>query len=194
MTTPSTRGHHEHLFAIDGVWVYPPDGYQEEPVPVIGYTLAGTPVRQGYPAISFTWSFMKQEHMANLMACYRDARRGVAEITYIDRSTGKLVKAWGMMHEPVIGARQIVYYANITVKFTKIVPITQWIVDDGQLTYGYATAEATTGGVPIAANTKVERLRHTDLGTVEVAVPSQGNRWVAVDRLSAIPPDAELFA
>lgn len=192
MTTASSTEHFSHLFAIDGKWNYPPDGYQEEPIPVVGYNLVGTPIRQGYPAITFTWSFMKQQHMTALMAAYRDARGGEAVVTYIDRSTGLPVTAWGQMHEPVIGARQIVFYQNVGVKFTKIVPVTSWIAPGGATLY--ATRGASSG-TPLAAGTKVERKRSTDLSEVEIRiVASNLSGWVDISRLSAIPPDSELYS
>ena len=115
----------KELFAIDGTWLWPPDGYQEEPVPVIGYNLSGEPIRQGYPAITFTWSFMKQEHLSQLFAAYQPNKPRV-KINFINREKGAevgragLTTAYGMMHEPLIGARQIVYYNNIAVRFTHV--------------------------------------------------------------------------
>jgi hypothetical protein len=110
-----------HLFAIDNNWIFPPDGYQEEPIPVVGYNLNGEPIRQGYPTITFTWSFMKQQHLTDLFSIYNPLNPKV-QITYIDKTIGpdSLVTRWGMMHEPVIGARQIIYYNNIAVRFTRI--------------------------------------------------------------------------
>lgn len=106
------------LFAIDGTWIYPPDGYQEEPVPVVGTNLKGEPVRQGYPTFTFTWSFLKQSQMTALMLAYtpEDPKKTVR---YIDKETGELATMTAMMHEPIVGARQTIYYANVAVRFTR---------------------------------------------------------------------------
>lgn len=114
----------EHLFAIDGLWLYPPDGYQEEPVPVVGTNLAGEPVRQGYQSFIFTWSFLKQEHMTKLMEAYTpdDPEKLV---TYIDKEVGPgtLATMKAMMHEPIIGARNIIFYQNVALRFTHCEPL-----------------------------------------------------------------------
>lgn len=112
------------LFAINGTWLWAPDGYQEEPVPVVGYTLAGIPIRQGWPTLTFTWSFMQQQHMTALLATYNPAAPQVT-ITYVDKAVGPetLRSATAMMHEPIVGARQLVYYNNIAVKFTRVTPV-----------------------------------------------------------------------
>lgn len=107
------------LFAINGTWLFPPDGYQETPVPVVGYNLAGAPIRQGYPQLIFTWSFMTQPRMTALMLAY-DAENPLVNITYIDKSTGGIVVRSGMMEEPIVGARLIVYYQNVAVKITRL--------------------------------------------------------------------------
>ena len=38
-------------FAINGTWLWSPDGYQEMPAPVMGYTLSRQPVIQGSPSL-----------------------------------------------------------------------------------------------------------------------------------------------
>ena len=107
------------LFAINGTWLYPPDGYQEMNVPVVGYTLNGKPVRQGYPSIVFTWSILKQEHLTALMQSYNPANPAV-QVSYIDKTSGGIVTKYGWMEEPVIGARYIIYYQNVAVKITRL--------------------------------------------------------------------------
>ena len=107
-----------HVFAINGVWLYGPNNYQEEPVPVMGYNQLGQPVRQGYPSFVFIWDFMIQEHMSNLMAAYTPATPQKT-VTFIDKNTGEAANFIGMMHEPIVGQRQIIYYANVSVKFTR---------------------------------------------------------------------------
>lgn len=107
------------LFAINGTWLWPPDGYQETPMPVVGYNLRGEPVRQGYPAITFTWSILLQDRLEDLYDTY-DPENPQVELTYIDAKTGQTITRWAMMEEPVIGTRYIVYYQNVAVKFTRI--------------------------------------------------------------------------
>lgn len=190
MTTPATGTGYEYLFAIDDVWLYPPDGYQEEPVPVVGYTLAGTPIRQGYKILTFTWSFMKQQNVTNLLACFTpDTPRKT--IAYIDARTGRMIKAWGMMHEPVIGARQVVFYNNIAVKFSHLVQITAW-------TKGYTPCYTNPKGTN-ADNTypllpprlPVTRLTDQPADFVKVQVPNLGVRYLPSKNLTVEPPDTE---
>lgn len=107
------------LFQINGTDIWPPDGYQEAPIPTVGYNLRGEPIRQGYPSIIFTWSFMRQEHLTALLAVFDPAAPQV-QVTYIDKSTGTTVTQYGMLEEPVIGARAIIYYQNIALKVTHI--------------------------------------------------------------------------
>lgn len=109
----------QKLFAINGTWLFPPDGYQETPIPVVGYNLAGAPIRQGFPQLIFTWSFMTQARLTALMAEY-DATKPLVNITFIDKSTGVLTTRSAMMEEPIVGTRMIVYYQNVAVKFTRI--------------------------------------------------------------------------
>jgi hypothetical protein len=108
-----------HLFAINGTWLYPPDGYQESPIPVVGYNLLGEPIRQGYQQFIFTWSIMKQDRLSSLINMY-DPNNPMVNITFIDKKTGQLIVRSGMMEEPIVGARMIVYYQNVAVKFTRI--------------------------------------------------------------------------
>ena len=107
------------LFQINGVDLWNPDGYQEAPVPTVGYNLRGEPIRQGYPSIIFLWSFMRQEHLTALLNAYNPASPQV-QVTYIDKATGATVTKYGMLEEPVIGARAIVYYQNVALKVTRI--------------------------------------------------------------------------
>lgn len=109
----------KHLFAINGTWLFPPDGYQETPIPVVGYNLAGEPIRQGYPQFIFTWTFMTQERLSALLQQY-DPTAPRVQLTYIDKTSGNLVTRYGMMEEPIVGARMIIYYNNVAVKFTRI--------------------------------------------------------------------------
>lgn len=108
-----------HLFKVNGTWQRPVDGYQESPTPIIGYDLTGRPKRQGYQDITFTWSLMDQEDMTRLMGSYDPAEPKV-EVQYLDKATGLLIVRYGMFHEPVVGARNIIYYNNVAVKFTRI--------------------------------------------------------------------------
>lgn len=108
-----------NLFAINGTYLWPPDGYQETPMPVVGYNLRGEPVRQGYESITFTWSILLQDRLEALFDTY-DPENPQVELTYIDKRSGQVVTRYAMMEEPVIGVRYIVYYQNVACKFTRI--------------------------------------------------------------------------
>lgn len=108
-----------NLFAINGTWLFAPDGYQEIPMPVVGYNLRGEPIRQGYPGFVFIWSLMTQDRLTELFAEYDPANPQV-QVTYIDKETGTTTTKYAMMEEPIIGARYIVYYQNIAVRFTRV--------------------------------------------------------------------------
>jgi hypothetical protein len=108
-----------NLFKIGSTWLYPPDGYNEVNLPVIGYDLNGRPVHQGYPSIVFTWSFMRQEHLTALMDAY-DRADPQQEVTYISKHTGGLVTQTGMLEEPVVGARYIVFYQQVAMRVTRL--------------------------------------------------------------------------
>ncbi len=97
--------------------LFGPDNYQEEPPQVIGYTLSGKPVRQGYMNITFLWSYLSQEKFYDLMTAWY-SMQNPAIFTYIDKVTGKTGYLQGMMHEPMVGMRQFVYYANVAVRFS----------------------------------------------------------------------------
>ena len=107
------------LFAINGTWLWPPDGYQEAPVPTIGYNLRGEPIRQGYPSIIFTWQILTQERLTALLAAF-DPENPQVEIKYIDKETGEVVTRYGMLEEPIVGARYIIYYQQVALKVTRI--------------------------------------------------------------------------
>lgn len=113
----------EHLFRIDNIWLFPPDGYQEEPIPEAGIALDGKPIRQGYPTFTFTWTLLKQHQMTRMMEVYDPAFPSVT-VTFIDKATGELVQRRGVMHEPIVGARQIVYYNNVALKISRVEPLT----------------------------------------------------------------------
>ncbi len=97
--------------------LFGPDNYQEEPPQVVGNTLSGKPVRQGYMNITFLWSYINQDDFYDLMAAWYSANNPVV-FTYIDKATGKSSYLQGMMHEPLVGMRQFVYYANVAVRFS----------------------------------------------------------------------------
>ncbi len=107
----------EQLFAINNVWLFPPDMYQEEPQTVVGYTTSRKPVRQGPRAWTFGWKSLKQEHMTRLMSLYNPALPFVT-ITYIEKDTGLMAQMTGMMEEPIVGARMSIFYGNVSVRFT----------------------------------------------------------------------------
>ncbi len=107
----------EQLFAINNVWLFPPDSYQEEPISVVAYTTSRKPVRQGPRTWTFGWKTLKQDHMTRLMSVYNPANPQVT-ITYIEKDSGSLTTMTGMMEEPIVGGRASVFYGNVTVRFT----------------------------------------------------------------------------
>jgi hypothetical protein len=86
----SDNGPVEHLFAIDDMWLYPCSGRQEEPVPVVGYTLAGEPVRQGFPILTFTRDFLRQSDMTALANAY-DLENPLVTIRFVSKRTGNVI-------------------------------------------------------------------------------------------------------
>jgi hypothetical protein len=101
--------------------VFGPDNYQEEPPQVIGHTLSGKPVRQGYLNLTFLWSYINQDDFDDLMEVfdiYINNGSYPIRFTYIDKETGKESYMQGMMHEPLVGMRQFVYYANVAVRLS----------------------------------------------------------------------------
>jgi hypothetical protein len=112
-----------HRFAINGVWIYPPDGYEEAPIPTVGYTLSRRNRRQGYPAFVFTWTILNQEHMTGLWDTWLDVLTTGdtrVQVTYIEKATGELVTKYGTMHEPVVSGRHTVFYDNTALKITHV--------------------------------------------------------------------------
>lgn len=108
---------------IGSAWVYPPDGYQEGPIPSVGVTLNRRNVRQGYGSIIFTWKLLNQEKFATIwnawMACLASGDTRV-EIEYVDKENGGMIIQFATMYEPVIGGRHTVFYDNVAVKFTHL--------------------------------------------------------------------------
>lgn len=183
-----------NLFAINNNWIYPPDNYQEEPIPVVGYNLTGEPVRQGYPVITFSWTFMKQVNLTDLMKAYNPNNPRV-KITYIDKYIGPntLVKAWGMMHEPLIGARQIVFYNNVAVKFTRIIPATVWTTSTASIKASASTSSNTIATV--TANTQLELADEPDgSGWLNVIYDGNSTRWIRDTEITYEAPSTILVS
>jgi hypothetical protein len=105
-----------HRLAVDGVWIYPPSDYQEQPIPVAGYTLSKRAVRQGYQQIVFTWEILNQERMGALWQVWTDALANNdtrVQFTYLDKADGSLATRWGTLHEPIVNSRHTVFYEQV---------------------------------------------------------------------------------
>lgn len=173
------------LFVINGTSLFAPDGYQEEPIPVVGYTLGGEPVRQGYATLTFTWSFMKQEHMSALMDIYNPKSPEV-RVSFIDKTLGpdQLMAFDAMMHEPVVGARQIVYYNNISVRFTHLRQAMAW-VKPGAPVMTYKHNRTSSNQVRMLhPNQAVEILDRPSEGWVMINHPVEGECYLPDKALS----------
>ena len=108
------------LFRINSTWQRPPDNYQESPIPEVGKDLTGRPIKQGYREITFVWSFLDQEDLTRLLEVY-DINDPAVTLRFIDKGTGVLIpEVTAMMHEPLVGGRNIIYYQNVTCKFSRI--------------------------------------------------------------------------
>jgi hypothetical protein len=112
-----------HRFAINGNWIYPPDDYEEAPIPTVGYTLSRRNKRQGYQAFVFKWSLLSQEHMTGLWQAWLDVLATGdtrVQVTYIEKATGDLVTRYGTMHEPIVARRHTVFYDNTACRMSHI--------------------------------------------------------------------------
>ncbi|HEY7032321.1 MAG TPA: hypothetical protein VH482_13365 [Thermomicrobiales bacterium] len=105
----------DRLFQIDSTWLHGPSNYQEENVPVVGFDLAGRPIRQGFPTITFVWDILDQAKMTALMDAW-DPESPKTNIRYVDKSTGSLVQKSCYLIEPVVGQRGTLYFFNVALR------------------------------------------------------------------------------
>jgi hypothetical protein len=96
-----------------------PQNMSHPPRPEIGTTIAGKPVKQGYPSLQVVYEILSYAKMAKLMSLYNPASPGVT-ITYDDPITGSSISKNAYMHEPTIGARQTLYHRDVSVLFTHL--------------------------------------------------------------------------
>lgn len=107
-------------FLINGDTDTPqPQDMRHPPRPEVGTTLAGRPVKQGYAGVDIVYSILNYAKMKKLMSLYDPADPSVT-ITYDDPITGSSVTRNAMMHEPEIGRRMTLYFADVVVRFTRV--------------------------------------------------------------------------
>lgn len=87
--------------------------------PEVGAYMNGMPIKQGFPGLEVTYDVLTYAKMAKLRSLYNASDPRV-QVTYDDPDspTGESVTEDAWMHEPKIGARETLYYRNVTVLFT----------------------------------------------------------------------------
>ena len=107
-------------FLIDSNETTPqPNDMRHPTVPVIGLTLAGSPVRQGYPGLEVTYDLLSYEKMRALLALYDPIDPRVT-VTFDEPQSGQSVRYDAVMLEPEIGRRATLFYLNVTVRFIRL--------------------------------------------------------------------------
>jgi hypothetical protein len=115
MPTPSSR----QAFAINGdTSIRAPHDLVHRPPAIVGRTLSGQPVRQGFASQTWVWHVLTMDETARLLAHY-DPAAPLVQITYID-STGRWVDAYARMQEPTIAQRQGPINYNVQVVFERL--------------------------------------------------------------------------
>lgn len=111
------------LFAINYDADTPqPQDVQYEERPVVGTTIDGDPVIQGYEAIVAVYTHLPFADMAILKALYDPAHPTVV-VTYDDPDTGASVTRNGKMHPPKIGGVYLDLWKGVSVRFSRLTPI-----------------------------------------------------------------------
>jgi hypothetical protein len=116
MPSPSLRTR----FCINGSTETPhPHDVRHVPRPIVGYTLGGDPVVQGYAGQEWFYQVLDQFRMSRLLALYDPAAARV-QLTFHDPLTDSWVDCWARMEEPAIGSRFTKIYRDVRVKFTRL--------------------------------------------------------------------------
>jgi hypothetical protein len=96
-----------------------PQTKQYTPQQIIGRTLSGAPVVQGYPSLQATWEKITRANMAKLASFYDPADPAVT-ITYTDPTTGADVTKAAMMEPIPVGNVIYAAFESVTVTFSHI--------------------------------------------------------------------------
>lgn len=97
-----------------------PQDMRNVPAPIIGYTLSGKPIKQGFDSLEIVYQILTYAKMAKLQSLY-DPADPLVSVTFDDPVSGTAqtyTKAY--MEPPQIGGRTTMYYMNVVVKFTHV--------------------------------------------------------------------------
>ena len=88
--------------------------------PIVGYTLAGKPVLQGYDGLEVTYELLSYDQMTKLQELYNALAPDVT-ITFPDPTGGgNPITRNAMMAPPQIGGRTTLYFTSVVVTFTHL--------------------------------------------------------------------------
>lgn len=87
--------------------------------PVVGLTLAGEPVVQGYLGLEVLYRVLTYEKMATLRGFYSTLNPNTF-VTFDDPLTGVSRDYKAVMHEPEIGGRENTLYRNVRLVFSRL--------------------------------------------------------------------------
>ena len=107
-------------FQIDDVVVPQPRSMRYTPRPLVGLTLSGLPVHQGYPALECTFNVLTLAEMKVLYDCW-DPNDPSVEITFDDPYDATSSTYYAVMHEPSFGSRAPMHFLGVSVRFTRLV-------------------------------------------------------------------------
>jgi hypothetical protein len=106
-------------FSINGdATIISPDKVTYTPRSVVGHTLLGMPVLQGYATLTWSYSALQQDEYAYLVAFYHEGNPTVL-ITYPD-DMGVWQQRQAVMRPPVYGTASTVVYSNVSLTFSRL--------------------------------------------------------------------------
>lgn len=105
--------------------------FKHIPPQIIGYTVSGKPVQQGFPSLEVTWKVVTYDEMAEIYALWDGQGAGFVpryQILYRSQYSDYdeehdgiyYTVRYGIMHQPKIGKRLNKYYQDVTVTFTNL--------------------------------------------------------------------------
>lgn len=107
--------------------------FKHIPAPVVGNTVSGRPIQQGFPGLEITWKVVTYDEMAEIYALWDGQGAGFVpkyKIMYRRQHDAEAydeehdgiyyVVKYGIMHQPKIGQRLNKYYQNVSVTFTNL--------------------------------------------------------------------------
>jgi hypothetical protein len=107
-------------FLIDSDEATPqPNDMRHPGMPIVGTTLAGAPVHQGFPGLEVSYQVLSYEKIKKLFDLYDPTSPGVT-VTFDEPRTGARARYDAVMHEPEVGGRTTLLYLNVVVRFTHL--------------------------------------------------------------------------